>query len=364
MSEKPTILVLGKLPPPLIGPAIATDIILNSRLNQEFNLLHLDTRLNTDVATMGRWSFSKLFKTRTLHKKYKAMLVEHKPDLVLIPISQTSMGFLKDYPFLKIAHKQGIKTVVQLRGSNFLNWINSSSTWIQKTVRKGLGMAEGVIVLGENLRYLFEDYFPKNRIFVVSNGANYRLENSRSDELEILYLANFLPSKGFDDVLEAVVLLKEKGITNFRLNAAGAWDNPNFKKKCTEIIADNNLANVDLLLPVSGKDKMQLLANASIFVFCPRMPEGHPWVIVEALANALPVLATDQGAIVESVLHENNGYIVPANDPEAIAIHLEKLIGDANLRGQFSTASLVHYRNNFTEEKMVEQLSKVFKTLI
>ena len=109
---------------------------------------------------------------------------------------------------------------------------------------------------------------------------------------------------------------------------------------------------------------MQLLANASIFVFCPRMPEGHPWVIVEALANALPVLATDQGAIVESVLHENNGYIVPANDPEAISIHLEKLIGDANLRGQFSTASLVHYRNNFTEEKMVEQLSKVFKTLI
>jgi hypothetical protein len=53
MSKKAKILILGKLPPPIIGPAIATNIILNSTLKEEFKLVHLDTRMNTDVATMG-----------------------------------------------------------------------------------------------------------------------------------------------------------------------------------------------------------------------------------------------------------------------------------------------------------------------
>lgn len=363
MEHKPTILILGKLPPPLMGPAIATQIILNSSLKNQFKLIHFDTRINAEVATMGKWSFSKLFKSITLYKRYKTIVKEQKPDVILVPISQTTMGFVKDAPFIFIGAKYA-KVIVQLRGSNFKNWISAAGNATNNFVRKTLKKCEGVIVLGNNLKHLFEDFFTEEQIFVVPNGADYKLKTKNEEGLNLLYLANFLPSKSFDDVLKAVALLKQKGITNFKLNAAGAWDNETFKQNCLSIIEENKLDNVTLFKPQAGEDKMQLFANADIFVFCPKMPEGHPWVIVEAMANSLPIIATDQGAIIESVIDGENGFIIPAEKPEMIAEKLELLITDSNLRAQFSIKSKVIYTANFTEEKMVENLKSVFKRII
>lgn len=363
MSEKPTILILGKLPPPIIGPAIATNIILNSNLKEQFNLVHFDTRINAEVATMGKWSFGKLFKSISLYQAYKMIIKKHQPQLILVPISQTTMGFVKDAPFIKIGAKHA-KVVVQLRGSNFKNWLATASYLTNNFVRQTLKKCAGVIVLGNNLKHLFVDYFDEQHVFVVPNGANYKLETKKTEELTVLYLANFLPSKSFDDVLKAVAILKQKGITNFKLNAAGAWDNETFKQKCEAIIKENQIQNVDIRPPQSGAAKMQLFADAAVFVFCPKMPEGHPWVIVEAMANSLPIIATDQGAIVESVIDNKNGFIVPAETPELIAEKLEQLINDVELRNQFSKNSQAFYEANFTEEKMVEQLAKVFNKVV
>ncbi len=363
MSKKPTVLILGKLPPPLMGPAIATNIILNSTLKEEFNLVHFDTRINKEVATMGKWGFGKFFKMMTLYRQFKKVVRTTQPQIVLVPISQTTMGFYKDARFISIAAKHS-KVVVQLRGSNFKNWLNGASNSTNVFVTKTLAKCIGVIVLGNNLKYLFKDYFKEDRIFVVPNGANYELETKNTKELTVLYLANFLPSKSFDDVLKSLVILKGKGVTNFKFNAAGAWDNEAFKQKCTAIINDNELANVELLSPQSGKAKMQLFADADVFVFCPKMPEGHPWVIVEAMANGLPVIATDKGAILESVLDGENGFIVPSETPEFIAQKLELLINDAELRSKMSAQSKAHYLAHFTEDKMVMHLTKVFNSVL
>jgi glycosyltransferase involved in cell wall biosynthesis len=361
--DQPTILILGKLPPPIIGPAIATNIILNSSLKERFNLVHFDTRINAEIATMGKLSFNKFLKSFDLFRKYKAVIKKEQPDLILIPISQTTVGFTKDAIFIRIGAKYA-KVAVQLRGSNIKNWLATANGVTNNFVVKTLKKCAGVIVLGNNLKYLFQEYFSLDNIYVVPNGADYELEKNQSDELTVLYLANFLPSKSFDDVLKAVTILKEKKVTNFKLQAAGAWDNPKFKKECLALIKQHELTNVELFSPQSGAAKMQLFANATVFVFCPKMPEGHPWVIVEAMANGLPIIATDQGAIIESVIDGENGFIVPTEDPTFIAKRLEKLINDESLRKQFSEESRALYLANFTEEKMVKNLSEVFLSVL
>ncbi|MBK6990167.1 MAG: hypothetical protein IPH33_19060 [Bacteroidetes bacterium] len=50
---KKRIMILGKIPPPYMGPSIATQIILNSSLKDRFELLHIDTRVNTSLI---RWA--------------------------------------------------------------------------------------------------------------------------------------------------------------------------------------------------------------------------------------------------------------------------------------------------------------------
>ena len=97
--------------------------------------------------------------------------------------------------------------------------------------------------------------------------------------------------------------------------------------------------NVTILPPVSGKVKFDLLSEASIFLFPPIAPEGHPWVLVEAMAANLPIISTNQGAIVETVLNNENGFIVDINRPNIIKEKIELLSENLELRERMSSKS-------------------------
>lgn len=364
MSKK-KVIIAGKLPPPYIGPAIATKIILNSALKEQFDLLHLDTTINKTVSDFGKGGSSKIFKNIAVYRNLIQLIRENRPELIHIPISQTTIGFLKDSAFILIASLLRVKIVLQLRGSNFKNWMKTTNGLTQKYVRFCLQKSAGMIVLGNNLRHLFEDYYKPEQIFVVPNGCDIQIpEAERQDEVvRVLYFANFLPSKGIREVLKAMVLLKAQRVVNFELNAVGAWDNDEYKKECLRIVERNDLT-VSFNQPMSGDMKWQAFANADVFIFTPNMPEGHPWVIVEALAAALPIISTDQGAILESVLHEKNGYIVDSNSTEEIANRLLELIQDESKRSSMGNESYKIYKQNFTEGNMVQNLAITYNDIL
>jgi glycosyltransferase involved in cell wall biosynthesis len=72
----------------------------------------------------------------------------------------------------------------------------------------------GVIVLGENLRYLFKPYFKEKNIFVVPNGGNYIFpeRQNKTVETRILFFSNLYASKGILDVLNASKLLRTRNV--------------------------------------------------------------------------------------------------------------------------------------------------------
>ena len=356
-------MILGKLPPPWMGPAIATRIILDSALKDRFQLIHLDTTINREIATMGRWNLGKSFRSLGLYFKMFGKLLGKRPQMVLIPISQTTMGFMKDAIYIWLARICFRKVVVQLRGSNWRNWLSSTGGFTRWFVRFTLKGTSGVIVLGENLRYLFDDIYPEHKIFVVPNGSDYDLPEHASQDgpVRLLYLANFLPTKGFDHILKA--LTKVQTESPYELHALGAWDNPDYEAECKSIAEEHQLPVV-FHGPAGGVKKWQQLATADAFIFTPRAPEGHPWVIVEALAAKLPIIATDQGAIIESVIHEKNGFIVPVDEEAPLAEAIAKLLNSSELRTTMGKAGHAHYRAHFTEAKLVENLSRTFNAII
>ena len=181
--DRPRILILGKLPPPVMGPALATEIILNSDLNAEFVLHHFDTRIIESVADMGKLKPRKFVIIRNQYQAFKSMLKTVNPDLVLIPIGQTTAGFFKDIPFIRMAHKSGAKVVIQLRGSAWRTWFDKLDALRQMGVKRQLNKVSGAIVLGENLRYIFRDLLNEEKIFVVPNGGDYTFPEKAETQL-------------------------------------------------------------------------------------------------------------------------------------------------------------------------------------
>ena len=362
MQEK-KVLILGKLPPPYMGPAIATEIILKSSLKNSFELIHLDTKINADLGRIGKWSFEKLFTSFGLYRKMAALLSKHKPDLVLIPFSQDTVPFIKDSVFILLSKLYRRKVLLHLRGSNFLGWVSRTSSFTKWYVKKMIRLSDGVIVLGNNLRYLFRDYLSDDKIFVVPNGGDFYFPPRTEKSFRILYFANLLRAKGIEDVLLAIKLLAKKGITNFQVDVVGAWRDRSIEEECKAVVNENHLPVV-FHEPASGERKLFFFSNADVFVFTPREPEGHPWVIVEAMAAGLPVIATDKGAIVESIRNEQNGYIVPPASPGEIAARIVQLLSDGNLRKRMGSESRKLYEENFTEDKMTAGLKDVFNKVI
>lgn len=360
------ILILGKLPPPYMGPSIATEIILKSSLNKHFQLIHLDTKANDSIRTLGKWSLKKIYKNYAIYSKMILKILFKWPDVVLIPISQTTTGFIKDSVFIYIARIFNRKVLLQLRGSDFKNWIDNAPLKVQKYVSTTLKKTQGIIVLGHNLRYLFKPYFPENKIFVVPNGGNYNIPKTikkNPAKIKILQLANLFTAKGIDDLIDALILINDKLQDKFEIDLVGAWLEEETKERCIKLINENKLP-VHIYPSKGAVEKLHYLGGADIFIFVPREPEGHPWVIVEALAAGLPIISTDRGAIVESVLNNVNGFIVPIQNPQAIAEKLILLITDDALRQKMSEESKRLYLAGFTEEKMVERLCSTFNTVI
>ena len=107
--------------------------------------------------------------------------------------------------------------------------------------------------------------------------------------------------------------------------------------------------------------KLQLFSKADIFVFPPSEPEGHPWVLVEAMAASLPIIATNQGAISESVIDGQNGYIT-SGEPVDIANKISLLFND-DIRLRLGKNSNLIYKQKFTEETLVKNLLEVFNNV-
>lgn len=366
MSNKTTICIFGKLPPPYMGPAIATQILLQSGLKNNFHLVHIDTKINEDLRGMGSWSIKKLLKNLGIYFAIIKNGLKVKPNLVLIPISQSTVGFIKDSFYILISRLFSKNIVLHLRGSEFKIWMDRSSPITRIYVKLIFSLCDGVIVLGKSLRYLFHGYFPENKIFVSPNGGDYNIPSKEigdSSVIRILYLGNLQPSKGIEDVIEAIRLLPTTIKKQLQVDALGGWRNEETKQGCLRKIEENNLP-ITIHSPEKSHHKLQMMSNADIFLFPPRAPEGHPWVIVEAMAAGLPIISTDRGAIIESVLHEENGFIVPVSDPQAIADRIQELINFPEKRQRMGLNSRKHYLTNFTEAAMVENLTKIFNQVI
>ncbi len=367
MSDKKKVIFISPLPPPYMGPTIATEIILNSNLKNKFRLIHLDTSDHRKLNKLGAIDFNNII---LAVKSYIILLwdiFKFKPDLVYIPVSQTTLGYLRDSVYIIMAKLFKRRVICHLRGGYFKQWFNSSSFLTKWFVRYVHALVDGQIVLGEKLRLLFEGIVSPDRVFVVPNGMDVVIKKCKVEEnkIRILYLSNFIREKGILDVLNAISCLCEDHLSLVEFIFAGNWFDQNTKQEIISFIQKYPDLPIILKGPVYGAQKLELLSHSSIFVFPTYYSqEGHPWVIVEAMAAGLPIIATDQGAITESVKDGINGFIVEKKTPEQIAEKIKFLIENPEVIKKMGKESRRLYHENFTEEKMVERLSHAFNSVL
>ena len=362
MERKHTIIFMAPTPPPYMGPSIATQIILNSRFVDEFNVIHIDTADRRPLNNLGKFDLTNIYLALKHYLLLFHRLLFSKADLVYIPICQATTGFLRDVPFIFMSKLFGKKVVLHLRGGHFREFYNSSNKVMKYVIEKTLKKSNRMIVLGSSLKILFDGLIPEEKLSVVPNGLNIALDKVRyknpgKDHLMILFLSNLIETKGFKDVLYSVKKVTQYS-HNIKYVLAGSWRKDEDRLECENYIRREKISGyVEFRGTVTGRNKTRLLQDADIFVFPTYYPmEGHPWVIVEAMAAGLPVITTDQGCIKESVIDNENGFITLKRDPDSIAEKIIYLIQRPEVRKKMGQKSRQLYESNLTEEHFVQRM--------
>lgn len=199
-------------------------------------------------------------------------------------------------------------------------------------------LSDAMILYAEHLRKHVSRRFER-KIFIANNtlcfdGFAPPLNNSRklleryriATPMNIVCMGRMQRRKRLENLLEAFRLLNRPGVG---LVFVGPDSDG--------ILRDVNEPNVFKLGPIYGALRLELLAAMDIFC----LPGAVGLSIVDAFYCGLPLVteAGDESPEIMYLKDGRNGFVVPRDDPPALAEKLALLIDDDELRARFACAA-------------------------
>jgi len=111
------------------------------------------------------------------------------------------------------------------------------------------------------------------------------------------------------------------------------------------------------------QDARAVLAAADVLV-CPSRFESLGMVHLEAMAMGVPVVSTDNGGPAETVVDRATGFLVPPDDPGALAERVLRLLRDPALRARLGAAGRARVLAQFTARGYADRMAELFERVI
>jgi glycosyltransferase involved in cell wall biosynthesis len=209
--------------------------------------------------------------------------------------------------------------------------------------RAMLTRVSGVVTTSEWTRaFLVTTYrVPAERVVVATPGADLApVARPKPAGTRLLWVAAVTRAKGHDVLLSALAALSsdpDLADSDWCCTCVGSLDvDPGYAQGLRRAIDDRGLSGrVHLTGPAGGQRLDERFASADLLVL-PSRSETWGLVVTEALARAVPVLASDVGGVPEALGRAADGrrpgLLVPAADPLALADALRRWLTDAALR--------------------------------
>ena len=332
-------------------------------VNSTFDTRYINLSTSKSIDTIGKKPLLKIGR----YLKILILLVKNlfvfNPSIVYMTITAKGVGFYKDFP-LVIFTKLFRKTLV-LHYHNKGVSLNQNKI-IDNLLYKILFKNTKVILLSERLCYDVKKYVKKNNLFYCPNGIPFNDISSITLEHkvpQILFLSNLIESKGVFILLDALKILKKRGVCFFCNLVGGEGDISN-------LILKDKLSKLELtdVVKYHGKkydnDKSDLFNQADLFVF-PTFyhNECFPLVILEAMMYGLPVISSNEGAIPDIVKHNETGFIVEKQNPIKLAEKIEWLISNPRLAKKMGENGQTQFHKKYTIKKFENRLTDILNDI-
>jgi len=231
--------------------------------------------------------------------------------------------------------------------------------WLE---RRALSRADGaVFVSAFALDQARGRGYPTRTRRVIPNGVDTALFSPLAEEPPLppvfVFAGRMDGQKGVDVLLEAFRRLPRGP----RLRLAGTGPQEDEYRRLASTLGIDGA--VHFLGPVPRARLPALLCESHVFVL-PSRYENLPLGILEAMACARPVVAAHVGGVGEMVKDGVEGFLVPPEDPHALALALRRLLEDRPLRRRMGEAGRARVLGRFTWDAVAAETEAFYAELL
>ncbi len=224
------------------------------------------------------------------------------------------------------------------------------------------------VVSRYNKKLLMRRYPELEYKIVVTSGAlrrMYRVHDSKKhaqdDSIVILTVGRVSPRKGQLPFIEALGGLNESMKSKIIYKMAGPTISNRYLKKIHKA-AKYNKVNLQYQGEASRDQLKNLYVSSDVFALTSvpykNSVEGFGLVFLEASAHGLPIIATRTGGIEDAVLDNKTGILLPVQQPDSWALHIERLLTDRSClakMGEEGRKWATHFSWEYIVKKLFEE---------
>lgn len=230
--------------------------------------------------------------------------------------------------------------------------------WMNKKCR--------VVAVSKQIENVAKTNWPKSiikNIYLGIDSKNVEREVARNEldindnTIVITTISNFNRVKGLDILCHAVKYL----VDNHRMSNAIIYivGQPDNEIQDLKILIEQMSITQNIKLEGIKNNAFTYLNASDIYVQASRH-EGLPLALMEAASVGLPIVASNVGGIPEVAQENRNALLVPSENAIKLAIALDKMISDSNLRNEFAQQSINVYRESFCLKQNVSNLVEYY----
>ena len=199
---------------------------------------------------------------------------------------------------------------------------------------------------------------PNTPIHTVYNGVSHPIQTAPREEDYILFFGRLdTYNKGIDVLLPAFAMLKPAH-ADVRLVLAGRGTKARLNE-LTSLSRTLGISDrVDLRGPVSEAEKWDLYAGA-LFTCQPSRFEGWGIAAIESGAAGKAVIGTEIPGLVDAIRRDRTGLLVPAEDPDALAGAMNRLLENPRLRADLGRNGRA-WAANFSWDRIAADQERVY----
>ena len=239
--------------------------------------------------------------------------------------------------------------------------------WDEKILYR---MFNRIVAVSEDLRFfLVSRGVPETKVKVIQNGLDFKLlcyqGGNQESPLEVppgstvfAVVGRLYPDKGHRFFLEALLNLAKDQPQVFGLIVGDGPANETIRGCIREL-------KLERLIRMCGvRSDMQAIYDMIDCLVIPSLTEGLPYVLLEAMANHVPVIATAVGDIPRLIDDRHTGHLVPPGNPAALAERMMELITHTEKTKELAECAHQRVRDHFSAESMVRRTEEMYLELL